>query len=92
MPEAAGGLYWETAIMWPQDWDGGKYCADGHSLDIVGCDRNQEDADETHQRWCNSEALARMAHAIVRMALPTEKWHTTGRFGTWAERLASEGR
>lgn len=91
-PDVRGGYYWETAILWPDTWRGREFCADDTGLDIVASDRTQEDADETHQHWCNPEALARMAHAIVRMALPTEQWHSTGWFGTWADRMASEGR
>lgn len=92
LPDAWRGMYWETAIMWPsEDWVGAQYCADGHGLDIVACDRTQDDADETHQHWCEPEVLARMAHAIVRLALPTRQWRSDGWFGTWADKALSTG-
>jgi hypothetical protein len=84
--------YWETAILWPKGWEGEGFSADGELFDIIGCDRNQEDANERHERWCDAAALARMGSAIVRMALPTDQWSTAGWFGTWAERMALEGR
>lgn len=94
MKEACSSLpefYWETAILWPSTWEGVEYCADGRAFDIVGCDRTQEDATERHEHWCNAADLGRMAAAIVKLAMPTDTWHSQGWFGTWVERMASEG-
>lgn len=82
--------YWESAIVWPEEWEGTQFaCDDG--IDIIACDRTIEDADETHAYWCVPARLAQLAAAHMRNRWTEKDWHGTGRRGTWNERLTAKG-
>ncbi|QSM01186.1 hypothetical protein SEA_NANOSMITE_162 [Mycobacterium phage Nanosmite] len=79
---SGAGDYWETAILWPEDWEGVQFTPDGDGFDVTSCNRGhdagREAAMDDQEYWSNPQQLARMAAAIMRNRWTPAQWRHTG--------------
>ncbi|QNJ56937.1 hypothetical protein SEA_REINDEER_146 [Mycobacterium phage Reindeer] len=80
--------YWETVIMWPPDWEGIPFTADGMGFDVVDHNRGYHaglaDALNSQEYYANPSQLQRMAETIMRNKWSQTQWARRG----WERRRA----